>query len=104
MNEFIQNNMKKTMNLRREVRIIVNQRDNAIHLKTCDLIDIELEISMISKLVKERFNELVIQRKLLQREIEVLEDMYYRILVSKQKEIESLDGEFIQLIENLKGQ
>ena len=95
----IEENMLKANKIIREMRIIMNKRDNELHSKYADLLEMQYVLSDITKLTHIDFSEYVLTRTLIMAEISTLEEMYNSRIREMKCELAILDGAFQNLSE-----
>lgn len=95
----VKENMLKSNRIIREMRIIMNKRDNELHSKYADLLEVQGVLSDITKLTRIDFPEHVLTRTLIMAEIDVLKRMYDMKIENMRCELATLDEQFKNLSE-----
>jgi hypothetical protein len=95
----INENMLKANKIIRDMRIVMNKRDNELHSKYADLIEVQSLLADTTRLTRFDFPEHVLTRTLIMSEIDVLKRMYDMKIENMRCELATLDEQFKKLSE-----
>jgi hypothetical protein len=95
----IKENMLKANKIIRDMRIVMNKRDNELHSKYADLIEVQIVLEDVTRLTRFDFNENMLTRTLIMAEIEVLGRMYDVKIDNMKAKLAGLNEKFKKLSE-----